>query len=156
MAKNNIEMQPIGIIYSERHDPIDDQWDKVKSIIEIDPHTFRPEALVGLNEFSHCEVIYFFHKVAAEKIERGSRHPRGNKDWPQVGIFSQRAKDRPNRIGSTICRILSVDGLKVTVEGLDAIDRTPVLDIKPYISEFGARGAVRQPNWSSDLMKNYW
>ena len=62
--------------------------------------------------------------------------------WPKVGIFAQRGKNRPNQIGVTICKIVSVEGLSVHVEGLDAIDGTPVLDLKPWVAEFGPRGPV--------------
>ena len=65
-----------------------------------------------------------------------SRHPRGNRDWPEVGIFAQRAKDRPNRLGVTVCRILEVMDSTVRVAGLDAIDGTPVVDIKPWMVGF--------------------
>jgi tRNA (Thr-GGU) A37 N-methylase len=73
-----------------------------------------------------------------------------------VGIFAQRGKNRPNRIGVTVCRIVSVSGRRIEVEGLDAIDGTPVLDIKPVMAEFLPRGEIRQPDWSSELMKDYW
>ena len=85
-----------------------------------------------------------------------SRHPRGNPAWPSVGIFAQRAKARPNRIGATIVRILGKDGGRLRVEGLDAIDGTPVLDIKPVLSEFLPSGPVRQPEWTRELMRDYW
>lgn len=88
----------------------------------------------------------------------GSPHgpPRGNPDWPQVGIFAQRAKGRPNRLGVSVCRLLAVQGLTVTVQALDAIDGTPVLNIKPYMAEFAPRGQVHQPAWSRELMAAYW
>lgn len=89
-------------------------------------------------------------------MEDKARHPRNNTDWPKVGVFAQRGRNRPNRIGSTICRILKVDGLNLYVEGLDAIDGSPVLDIKPWVIEFGPRGLVFQPGWMSDLMQGYW
>jgi tRNA (Thr-GGU) A37 N-methylase len=73
-----------------------------------------------------------------------------------VGIFARRGKDRPNRIGTTICRLLAVEGTKLRVEGLDAIDGTPVLDIKPYVSGFGPQGEVREPAWSREIMEEYW
>jgi tRNA (Thr-GGU) A37 N-methylase len=85
-----------------------------------------------------------------------SRHPRGNPDWPEVGILAQRAKDRPNRIGLCTCELVAVDGASIVVRGLDAIDGTPVLDVKPYMEEFGPRGAVHQPEWSRELMREYW
>ena len=90
------------------------------------------------------------------KINLGSRHPRGNEAWPKVGIFAQRAKARPNRIGITTCELVSVDGLTLRVRGLDAIDGTPIIDIKPYMTEFAPRRATRQPVWSSELMTGYW
>ncbi len=84
------------------------------------------------------------------------RHPRGNSDWPEVGIFAQRAKDRPNPIGLTVCRILAIEGGVLTVGGLDVIDGTPVLDIKPWVAEFGPKGPVHQPAWMTQLMGGYW
>jgi tRNA (adenine37-N6)-methyltransferase len=89
-------------------------------------------------------------------VNLGARYPRGRKDWPRVGIFAQRAKNRPNRIGVTVCRLVSVSDLSIFVEGLDAVEGTPVLDIKPYMREFGPRGEVRQPAWSTELMSGYW
>ena len=73
-----------------------------------------------------------------------------------IGIFAQRGKGRPNRIGISTCRLLGVDGTRVRVSGLDAIDGTPVLDIKPYMREFGPRGEVRQPHWADEIMGGYF
>ena len=86
----------------------------------------------------------------------GARHPRGRADWPKVGIFAQRGKNRPNRLGVCVCRVVGVDGLAVEVEGLDAIDGTPVLDIKPVLKGFLPRGEVREPAWATEIMKDYW
>lgn len=86
----------------------------------------------------------------------GARHPRNNKEWPAVGIFAQRGKNRPNRLGSTICRIVRVEGSKLFVSELDAINGTPVLDIKPVMTEFLPRQEVHQPAWSHELMRQYW
>jgi tRNA (Thr-GGU) A37 N-methylase len=97
-----------------------------------------------------------FDRVPEENVERGARHPRGREDWPLTGIFAQCGKNRPNRLGVTVCRILSVDGSLLHVEGLDAIDGTPVIDIKPVMREFLPRGEVRQPDWVSELMAAYW
>jgi tRNA (Thr-GGU) A37 N-methylase len=94
--------------------------------------------------------------VPDAKIVFGARHPRNNLEWPAVGIFAQRGKNRPNRIGSTICRIVRVDGTKLYVSELDAIDGTPVLDIKPVLAEFLPRQEIRQPAWSHELMHDYW
>ncbi len=85
-----------------------------------------------------------------------ARHPRNNKDWLAVGIFAQRGKNRPNRIGTTICRVLRCDGTCLVVTELDAIDNTPVLDIKPVMAEFLPREAIVQPPWSHEIMREYW
>jgi tRNA-Thr(GGU) m(6)t(6)A37 methyltransferase TsaA len=147
---------PIGYVQCTRNAIRDDVWDGESSVINLDPAQFTVDALAGLNQFSHAEILYYFDQVAPERIVSGKRHPRGNTQWPQVGIFAQRAKNRPNRIGSTIVSIVTVQGLSLVVRGLDAIDGTPVLDIKPYMSEFGPRGETHQPKWSVELMRNYW
>ena len=150
-----MELSPIGYVSSTRNRPVDDQWDdETASIVLADP--FGPEALFGLAEFSHVEVIFVFDRVPDDKIEHGARHPRGNPDWPLVGIFAQRGKNRPNRIGLTVCQVIGVEDTTLHVAGLDAIDGTPVLDLKPWMAEFGPRGSRRQPEWSADLMTNYW
>ena len=110
----------------------------------------------GLASFSHVEVLFLFHQVTLDNITQGARHPRNNPNWPAVGIFAQRGKNRPNRIGSTICRVLGVEGRVLTVLELDAIDGTPVLDIKPVMREFLPREPLRQPAWVSELMRDYW
>ena len=71
-------------------------------------------------------------------------------------IFAQRGKNRPNRIGVTVCEIVAVDGLSLEVRGLDAIDGTPVLDLKPVMAGFAPRGAHREPDWAREIMKDYW
>jgi tRNA-Thr(GGU) m(6)t(6)A37 methyltransferase TsaA len=134
----------------------DDNWDQEKTYIELDDSQFAADSLTGLKEFSHAEILFYMIQVALEKIESAARHPRNNPDWPKVGIFAQRGKNRPNRIGATICKLVKIDGLCLHVEGLDAIDGSPVLDIKPWVAEFGPRGSVYQPAWISDLMRGYW
>jgi tRNA-Thr(GGU) m(6)t(6)A37 methyltransferase TsaA len=134
---------------------VDDDWDRVPARIELTAD-FGPEAFDGIEAFSHAEVIFFFDRVSEAAIERGARHPRGNPAWPRVGIFAQRAKDRPNRLGVTVVEIKGREGRVLTVAGLDAIDGTPVLDIKPVLAEFLPRRPVRQPAWSQELMRDYW
>ncbi len=150
-------LTPIGVVRNERTTPVDDDWDSVNSRIELDLSLLGPDATDGLRDFSHVEVVFVFDQVLDDRIEHGSRHPRGNTDWPKVGILAQRAKDRPNRVGTTVCELMAVrPGGVVEVRGLDAIDGTPVVDIKPYMAEFGPRGDVRQPAWSHELMDGYW
>jgi tRNA-Thr(GGU) m(6)t(6)A37 methyltransferase TsaA len=155
-VERQLEIRPVGIIRSLLKDPVDDVWGGVKCRIELDATRFTPESLAGLDAFSHVEVVFFFHLVDESEIVIGSRHPRSRAEWPKVGIFAQRGKNRPNRIGVTICQLLSVENLSLEVAGLDAIDGTPVLDVKPYFKEFAARGDVRQPPWVNELMAGYW
>lgn len=147
---------PIGHVRGGRAEAIDDDWGDSRATIALDAARFGPEALAGLADFSHAEVVFLFDQVPPDKIETGARHPRGRQDWPLVGIFAQRGKNRPNRLGLTTCRIVAVSGTALEVEGLDAIDGTPVIDIKPVMREFQPRGELRQPTWVGELMAEYW
>jgi len=151
-----IALIPIGKVRSTRTKAADDNWNAEQAHVELDAEQFTSEALTGLAEFSHVEIVFFMNRVDAGTIERRARRPRSNPNWPRVGIFAQRGKNRPNQIGVTVCKILKVEGLGVYVEGLDAIEGTPVLDIKPWVVEFGPRGAVGQPAWITELMRGYW
>lgn len=152
----SIVMQPIGIVHSTRKEIEDDNWDREKTSIEVDRTQFSEEALRGLSDFSHVIIIFYMDKLDPSKLERAARHPRNNPQWPSVGIFAQRTKNRPNQMGVSVCKIVEIKGLVLTLEGLDAIDETPVLDIKPWVAEFAPRGAIFQPRWISELMREYW
>ena len=151
-----MNIEAVGWVQSSRREPIDDGWDGVCATITLDGTRFGADALFGLSEFSHVEVLFVFDRVDPQMVETSARRPRNNPAWPLVGIFAQRGKARPNRIGLCTCQLLRVDGLTITVRGLDAIDGTPVLDIKPYLTQFAPRGEQRQPAWSNELMSSYW
>jgi tRNA-Thr(GGU) m(6)t(6)A37 methyltransferase TsaA len=151
-----IELVPVGVVRGGRDEPIDDDWDSVEAVIELDGSRFGPEVVAGLDEFSHLDVVFVFDRVADADVHLGARRPRGRSDWPAVGIFAQRAKARPNRIGVSTCRLLGIDGLRLRVRGLDAIDGSPVLDVKPHVEEMGPREAVSEPSWMRELMQAYW
>jgi len=148
-------VEPVAIVRAARTTPEDDQWGATVSIVEL-AAGIPDESLAGLEGFSHVELIYVFDRVTPEQITHGARHPRGNPAWPKVGIFAQRGKNRPNRLGVSVARIVGVHGRELRVAELDAIDGTPVIDIKPVIREFLPRGEVRQPAWASELMTAYW
>lgn len=150
-----VRMQPIGTVRCARDPHEEDDWGDVPATIELSP-AFGPEALAGLEEFSHVQVLFLLHTVDPARTVSGLRHPRNNPAWPAVGIFAQRVKRRPNRLASTICRLERIDGTRLWVRGLDAIDGTPVLDLKPVMAEFLPREPIRQPRWSSELMREYW
>jgi tRNA (adenine37-N6)-methyltransferase len=152
----SFDMTPIGHVVGGRHEAIDDRWGSVEAAIDLDGALLGSDATAGLAAFSHIEVVFVFDRVGDDEITLGARHPRGRADWPAVGILAQRAKGRPNRIGVTVCELVGVDGLVLRVKGLDAVDGTPVLDVKPYLPAFGPRGQVRQPAWAEELMRDYW
>jgi tRNA (adenine37-N6)-methyltransferase len=149
------QVEAVGVVQAVRPHADDDYWGGEQACIQLSER-FSAEALQGLDAFSHVEVLFLFHQVDTSKIVAGARHPRNNSAWPAVGIFAQRGKNRPNRIGSTICSIVRVDGTRLVVRELDAIDGTPVLDLKPVMREFLPRGEIRQPAWSHELMRDYW
>jgi len=151
-----VDLKPVGTVVGGRGEPIDDDWGGVSAVVRLDATLFGPDAVAGLDEFSHLEVVYVFDRAEPDATETGSRHPRGRTDWPRVGIFAQRGKDRPNHLGVSRCRLRRVDGLDLHVEGLDAIDGTPVLDVKPWMAEFGPRGDAHQPAWAGELMRDYY
>jgi tRNA-Thr(GGU) m(6)t(6)A37 methyltransferase TsaA len=155
MMAGMITLEPVGFVSSPRIEAGDDNWGDVEARIELCPE-FGPEAFDGIEEFSHVEVIFLFDRVAEGDVERGAKHPRGNDEWPRVGIFAQRGRNRPNRLGVSVARLVSRKGREVTVRGLDAIHGTPVLDIKPVMFEFLPRGEILQPAWSREIMKRYW
>ncbi|MCJ7827236.1 MAG: SAM-dependent methyltransferase [Demequinaceae bacterium] len=149
-------MDPVGHVIGPRTEPTDDGWRDVESVIRIDDR-FPLEALQGLDGFSHIEVVYVFHKADPAKVTTGARHPRGLNHLPEVGIFAQRNKDRPNHIGVSQCELLGVQGRDLRVRGLEAIDGSPVLDIKPYFSVFmPTTGTVREPAWVEEITRRYF
>lgn len=152
----DINVRPVGTVVGGRSEPVDDNWASVRSMIRIDADQFGEESVAGLEAFSHLEVVYHFDQVDRAKIATGARHPRNREDWPKVGVFAQRGKNRPNLIGVSRCRIIEVDGFDIHVTDLDAIDGTPVLDVKPYMTEFAPIGDVRQPEWATELMRAYY
>lgn len=151
-----ITLTPIGYVRATRANPTDDNWDGETTRIELDTSRFNADALLRLDTYSHVEVLYWFHHTEAATPTLGARHPRGNTAWPLAGVFAQRGKNRPNRIGLTTCEVLKVDGTTLHLKGLDAIDGTPVLDLKPWMSGFAPRGEIREPEWAKELMAAYW
>ena len=138
-----INLIPIATVRNSRSTPTDDFWGDVISEIELADH-IPTEAFDGISEFSHLEIIYYFDKVEPNDIVF-SGHPRGNPNHPLVGIFGQRKKDRPNAIGLCTVELLEHTGRTIKAKHLDAIDGTPVLDIKPVFKEFQPKGEIRQP-----------
>ncbi|RYZ00334.1 MAG: S-adenosylmethionine-dependent methyltransferase [Chitinophagaceae bacterium] len=150
----NIVLTPIAFVRNSRRSPVDDNWGAVESEIIL-AEGIPDEALDGIEAFSHLEIIYCFDQVAGAAFPF-ARHPRGNSALPRMGIFAQRNKDRLNRLGLVTVELLERRGRSLLVRRLDALDGTPVLDIKPVYREFGPQGEVRQPEWVAELLKEYW
>ena len=152
-----IVLQPVGVVVGGRTAAVDDGWGGVQAVIHLDETRFGPDAVTGLADFSHLVVVFQFHLVDEAAVQTAARRPRENPDWPEVGMFAQRAKMRPNRLGVSTCTLVRIEGLDLHVRSLDAVDGSPVLDVKPYMREFEpAEADVRQPAWSTELMAGYY
>ena len=150
----NIILSPIGYVKNNIEIKKDDSWGKDTSVITLNDE--YKGGLLGLNEFSHCIILFYLNKTRYDSQKHLQRRPRNIADMPLTGIFAQRGKDRPNQIGMTSVKIVSVSEKELTVQGLDAIDGTPVIDIKPVFKEFLPREKIIQPEWTSRLMEKYW
>jgi len=151
----NLSVRAVAYIRNERSEALDDNWDDIVSTVELAADV-PSEALTGLGDFSHVEIVFFADWAEDVPPAPWHRHPRGNENWPDVGVFAQRNKDRPNRILLTTVEIDEVGERFVRVRGLDGIDGTPVLDIKPVFRWSVPRGEVRAPSWSEELGENYF
>jgi len=136
MAGESFPVEPVAHVVGGRIQPTDDYWGGTRAIIRIDSDRFTADATKGLDAFS--------------------RRARDNPSWPEVGIFGHRNMRRLNWLGISRCRLLKVDGLDLHVEDLDAVDGTPILDIKPWFAEMGPRGEIRQAPWSVEMLRNYY
>lgn len=147
-------VRAIGYIRNDRSEALDDNWNDVLSTVELAADV-PGEALRGLEDFSHVELIFFADWAEDVPPAPWHRRPRGNPNWPDVGVFAQRNKDRPNRLLLTTLPIESLGERSFTVRGLDGIDGTPVLDIKPVFRWSVPHGALSTPTWSDELGENY-
>jgi tRNA-Thr(GGU) m(6)t(6)A37 methyltransferase TsaA len=149
-----INLKPIGYVVSPVEETVDEKWGGVVSKVLLLPE--YAAGLDGLDGFSHAMVVTYLNKAKYEPARHLKRRPRGLESMPLVGIFSQRAKDRPNPIGITAVRIIRAGTDHLEVQGLDAINGTPVLDIKPYYPWFDRIENPRTPEWVAELMEGYF
>ncbi|MBQ8176699.1 MAG: tRNA (N6-threonylcarbamoyladenosine(37)-N6)-methyltransferase TrmO [Oscillospiraceae bacterium] len=148
-----IIMKPIGYVENNVHNKKDVSWGKDISRITLEKEYYT--GLSGLEEFTHAIIIYYLDKAIYKREEHLQRRPQNRDDMPLIGIFSQRGKDRPNKIGMTSVQIISVDEKSLVIKGLDAINGTAVLDIKPYYPVYDKKDA-RVPEWVNRLMEHYF
>ena len=149
-----IKLKAIGFVSSSVIEQTDEKWGQITSRILLQPEYVG--ALSGLGDFSHAIIITYLHQAKYEKEKHLQRQPRWFESMPKVGIFSQRAKDRPNALGVTAVKIINVEDDYIKVQGLDAINETPVLDIKPYYPQYDKIDSPKVPDWVNLLMEKYF
>jgi tRNA (adenine37-N6)-methyltransferase len=149
-----MNFEPIGVVKSPVKEQTDEKWGQV--ISEIHLNAELAPGLAGLKDFSHVIVVFYMHQAKWNPQPDLVRRPQGRADMPLLGIFSQRAKHRPNPMGITAVELVEVRVNVVKVKGLDAIDGTPVLDIKPYFPEYDRPETVKTPAWVAQLMEKYF
>jgi len=149
-----ITMTAVGVVQNGVREKMDENWGSVCSRITLAP-AFHG-GLLGLGEFSHVIILTYLNQASYEAGRHLQRHPRGLANLPLVGIFAQRAKDRPNRMGVTAVKLLAVGDDWLEVQGLDAIDGTPVLDIKPYFPAYDRQEDALTPAWVDFILKDYF
>jgi len=146
MEKINIE--PIGYVKNEVKKQRFDNLANVISEIVLDKKYV--EGLQGLKDYSHVMVVYWMNE-AEGKVHLKLR-PQNNPEVPEVGIFACRCMWRPNCIGISTVPLVSVEDNIIKVKGLDIIDKTPILDIKPYLSDYDEpEGEKKVPEWTKKL-----
>jgi tRNA-Thr(GGU) m(6)t(6)A37 methyltransferase TsaA len=154
MGEGELPLRRIGVVHSPVAEARDEGWGEIVSEVRVDGPFIA--GLRSLTEFSHAIIVFYMHQSSFDAESDLLRRPRGRDDMPEVGIFAQRAKHRPNPIGITTVEIVGVKGNTLTVRGLDAIEGTPVLDIKPYVPAFDRAEQATLPEWMEQLMQGYF
>jgi tRNA-Thr(GGU) m(6)t(6)A37 methyltransferase TsaA len=142
----NMSLIPIGAVRSPLKEPTYQRLNLKEIISDIIIDESLTEALNGLEGFSHIIVLYWMHLATREK-KRLKTHPMGRQDVPPQGLFATRSPNRPNPLGKTTVRLLERKGNVLRVQGLDAIDGTPVIDIKPYMPGYDSATDATTPDW---------
>jgi tRNA-Thr(GGU) m(6)t(6)A37 methyltransferase TsaA len=149
-----MEVQPIGMIHSPVTELTEEQWGDVISEIHLDER-YAP-GLQGIDSWSHIMVVYYMHQAPFDLDKDLIRRPRSRQDMPEIGVFANRSPNRPNGIGITTAEVIKVEANVLTVRRLDAIDGTPVLDIKPYAPVYDSVYEPLIPVWFIRLMQGYY
>ena len=153
MNSHRIVLKPIGFVRTSASE--EEIKAKRKNIVsEIHVKMDLVDALNGVEEYSHIFVIFWMHKVPKVETKRLKVHPRGRVDMPLVGVFATRSRNHPNPIGLAVVEVMVREGSIVKVRGLDAIDGTPVLDIKPY-DHIDVATDIRVPEWWLKLYREH-
>jgi len=140
---------PVGVVRNAVKESQMFGWETVESRIVV--RRELADALDGIEDYSHVIVLFWIDRVPEE--ERGATriHPMGDPTLPLLGVLATRTQLRPNPIGMSIVPLLGRKGNELRVRGLDAIDGTPVLDIKPYIPHYDSVPQATMPAWASEV-----
>ena len=149
------QVHPIGTVKCAVNEMSQGNWATVPSEIHLSPE-YAP-GLQGLEGFSHVLVVFFLDRAQGfDPKQQLLRRPRGIEDLQALVVFAQRTKFRPNPIGVTAVKLLGIEGNVVRVRGLDALDGTPVLDLKPYMPPFDRMEDVSMPPWVGRFIAGYF
>jgi tRNA-Thr(GGU) m(6)t(6)A37 methyltransferase TsaA len=142
-----INLTPIGFVKNSLKEPKREDVQSVTS--EIIVNEDLKEALSGIDEFSHIIVIYWMHLIPSSERSIMKVHPKRNQNLPLTGVFATRSPARPNPMGMATVKLLERRGNILKVIGLDAVNGTPVLDIKPHIPGSDSPAGAKTPGWLS-------
>ena len=163
-----IQLRPVGVVRNNSHEA---SWGSSFSALKWKERAARMEEqraavseivvdpalegiLDGIENFSHLEVLFWAHLVPSERRSQTRVHPMGNPDFPLIGIFATRSPVRPNSILSTVVRLIERKGNTLKVSGLDALDGSPVLDIKPFTQEEEYEN-IKLPGWMRKIHQEF-
>ncbi|MBI3109547.1 tRNA (N6-threonylcarbamoyladenosine(37)-N6)-methyltransferase TrmO [Candidatus Daviesbacteria bacterium] len=142
-----IKIKPLGTAKNSAPHPMLPGWKNVVTEIVIDKRF--AQGLDGIEDYSHVIVVYWMDK---EKECHLKHHPQGREDIPFVGIFACRCPQRPNRIAISTVELVKRLGNIIIVKGLDIVNGTPILDIKPYTPQYDKVGKSKVPKWVNKLV----
>jgi tRNA-Thr(GGU) m(6)t(6)A37 methyltransferase TsaA len=149
-----LALQSVGEVRSPVSSLRKDHWGEVVS--ELHFSETMAKGLQGIEQFSHLLVLFWMHRASFHPERDLQRRPGGRSDMPRLGIFAQRGSPRPNALGASVVRLVSHRGPVLRVRGLDAIDGSPILDVKPYFRPFDRAPRPVEPGWVSRLMRGYF
>jgi tRNA-Thr(GGU) m(6)t(6)A37 methyltransferase TsaA len=166
---HDMRLRPVGVVRSPLKEPSlvansgDLEWrsgvagaeEGRRVISELVIDNDLAGVLDGIKDFSHLLVLYWAHRVPPEGRSLLKAHPMGRKDLPLIGIFSTCSPARPNTICATVVRLMKCQGNTLTVEGLDALDGSPIVDIKPYNPSYYATGDVKIADWMERIFREF-
>jgi tRNA-Thr(GGU) m(6)t(6)A37 methyltransferase TsaA len=147
VPREPVSIRPVAVVRNAVFDPRPGGWEQVRSDL-----IFRDDliaALDGIEGFSHIIVVFACHRVPEETRTTGRIHPRGDATEPEQGVLATRSQRRPSAIGVAVVPLVRRRRNILRVRGLDAIDGTPVLDVKPYLPPYDAVPDARMPPWAS-------